>query len=223
MSRGNKNIGNFLGFDSFHSTFASNLETKELILHKSLQMFKTLGVKSVSMDDIAKELSISKKTIYQHYKDKKELVHEAFDHDLELDKRACFETCEQTDNAIQQFLNISAFISHNLKDMNPAVLYDLRKYYPECGKRFDNFSNEVIYKFMLSNTALGIEQGYYREDLKPEFISSIYISMVKEFMKADLNKLGLSLKDLHKEMITYHLYAICTTQGINYFKKHLYQ
>ncbi|MFY0643786.1 MAG: TetR/AcrR family transcriptional regulator [Bacteroidia bacterium] len=184
-------------------------------------MFKTLGVKSVSMDDIAKELSISKKTIYQHYKDKKELVNEAFGHDLELDKRACMETCEQTENAIQQFLNISSFISNNLKDMNPAVLYDLRKYYPECSNRFDNFTKEVVYEFMLNNIVIGIEQGLYRKDLHPEFASTIYISLVREFTTMGLNQLGLKLQNLHKEMITYHLYAICTTKGINYFKKHL--
>jgi AcrR family transcriptional regulator len=175
------------------------------------------------MDDLAKEMSISKKTIYQHYKDKRALVKEAFDHDLAMDKAACFETCAKTENAIQQFLNISLWVNNNLKGMNPTVLFDLQKYYPECWKSFDNFTREVIYKFMLNNLNSGIEQGYYRSDLHSEFVTTVYISMVKQLVQSEYKQIDLSIAEIHHHAISYHLAAICTPKGKEYLNQHLIQ
>ena len=174
------------------------------------------------MDDLAKELSISKKTIYQHYKDKRDLVHAVFEYDLERDKRTCIETAQQTENAIQQFLNISTFVNNNLKDMNPSVLFDLRKYYPECWKQFDGFTKDVVHSFVINNLELGIEQGYYRKEVHKELIAHIYISLVRELVMPKVRRLGdLSLAEIHKEAIMYHLHAITTPKGKKYLTQHL--
>lgn len=209
-------------FPKFPLYICPRLDIKENILLTSLHLFKTIGIKSVSMDDLARELSISKKTIYQHYKDKRALVNAVFEYDLELDKRTCTEAVQQTENAIQQFLNISTFVNNNLKEMNPSVLFDLRKYYPECWKQFNGFTKDVIHNFVINNLELGIEQGFYRKEIRKELIAHIYIALVRELVLPNLRRPSdLSLAEFHKEAIMYHLHAITTPKGKEYLSQHL--
>lgn len=200
----------------------TELETKELILAKSRHLFKSVGIKSVSMDDLAKELGMSKKTIYLHFKDKKDLVTEVFQYDIEKDKHACTHACSATDNAIQQFINISLLVNNNLKNMNPAVLFDLKKYYPNCWKQFDAFTNDFIFNFVVNNIEAGKDQGYYRPELNSKVVAMVYIALVQSLVQSSFKShKDIPLNVLHNHMIDYHLHGICTKQGKEYIQQHL--
>lgn len=174
------------------------------------------------MDDLAKELGMSKKTIYQHFKDKKELVQAVFLFDIEMDKFECTKACNDSDNAIQQFINILLFVNSNLKDMNPTVIFDLKKYYPHCWKQFDSFTNDFIFNFVIENIKLGISQGLYRKNLDPQITGTIYISLVHSIIQSGINSnYKISLAKVHEHIMDYHFHAICTEQGLHYLEEHL--
>lgn len=174
------------------------------------------------MDDLAKELGMSKKTIYQHFKDKRSLVEAVFLYDLDMDKKQCAMSYQTTDNAIQQFINILLFVNANLKGMNPSVIFDLKKYYPQCWKHFDAFTSDFIFTYITQNIEAGIEQGYYRPTLEPKVVGMIYITLVQAMVHSELEKnKHISLSKVHEHLMDYHIHAICTPKGLEYLTEHL--
>src|SRR5678815_4133030 len=105
------------------------MEPKERILSKSNDLFSRYGIRSVSMDDIAAQLGMSKKTLYQYYTDKDELVNAVFDIILSVNKNNCTECTKKGENAIQEVFLSFDIMAEMLKTMNPSVLYDMQKYH----------------------------------------------------------------------------------------------
>ena len=222
-SKSIKNIGNDLRFKSFlRIHLQSNLETKEKITRKALQIFKKLGIKSVSMDDLARELGMSKKTIYQHFKDKRELVSESMEYEMDMDREACLKVFEQNDNAVQQMINISSYVQSNLEGINPAVLYDIEKYYPNCWTKFKEYSESFVLKSVKFNLEKGIAEGDYRSDIDIHKVASIYVYLVDSFTNSEfLARTGGNVTEIQQHIIQYHLHAICTEKGLTYYKQHI--
>lgn len=174
------------------------------------------------MDDLASALGMSKKTIYQHFKDKRELVNAVFMYDLEHDKRACIAAGCASHNAIQQFINIGLAVNTNLKEVNPAVIFDLKKYYPKCWEQFESFTGDFVFVNIKNNLELGIEQGFYRKNINPKVVAMIYISLIKTILENSfLTHKDIPLAAMHQQIIDYHLHAICTPKGIEYLEQNL--
>jgi len=200
----------------------SNLVELQKILLGAAGLFMRIGIKSVSMDDIAREVGISKKTIYKHFKDKKDLVHNVVMLDLEQDKTQ-FTACYNTEhNAVQKMINISRNISHLHKDINPTVIYDLQKYYPSEWKNVQDFRTDFCLKSVTENIEEGVIDGYYRKDIKTQIAAHMYITLIEGMMEQLLDKNNnYNFQTLHLQMVTYHLYGICTKKGRNYLKLHI--
>src|ERR1700712_2218612 len=102
------------------------MEAKERILEKSQELFAKYGIRSVSMDDIAAQLGMSKKTLYQYYDDKDELVKSVFSQILEENKKECEHCNKIGDNAIHEVFISFDMVEEMLSNMNPSVLHDLQ-------------------------------------------------------------------------------------------------
>lgn len=200
----------------------STLETRDLIIEAALHHFKRKGVKNVSMDDIAKELRISKKTLYQHCGTKEDLVLDVFQFDLGRKQQICFEAISSSSNAIEQLLSISIFINNSLEDITPQVLDDIDRYYPKCKALLEDFSHGFVYDFLRSNLRDGIAQGYYRDNLDINTVCQFYIYLINGLIP---NTFTLTrekgVASFHKELYTYHLHAICSDKGVEFLKNHL--
>ena len=178
------------------------------------------GIKSITMDDVARELAISKKTLYQYFADKSDLVKKVFTTHLEFISKQCRTACDQSKGAIDQLLQLSTMRADDLSKMNPSLLYDLKKYYPERWQELDNYKNEFIFNIIENNLRNGIESGLYREDLNREVVARFYVYLVDIVMDADgVMRQKFDVKILHHEMVTYHLRAICTKKGLDYLNK----
>ena len=181
-----------------------------------------IGIKSVSMDDIARELGISKKTIYKHFKDKKELISNVIKFDIDQEKCLCEDCYNSTENAVQQMIDISRHISHSHKDVNPTVIYDLQKYYPEEWAIMENFRNDFVRSAILKNIEKGRLEGLYRTDIEPDIIALIYITLISGMMlqltKSDND---YNFVTLHRQMVSYHLSGICNQNGREYLEQHI--
>ena len=188
---------------------------KEKILHKATDLFLTYGVKSVTMDDIAKELAISKKTIYTFFSTKTKLV-EATTYYLFHKINSEIQTiCSLGKNPIQELFMIKTLVLEHLKNEESSPQYQLQKYYPELyisvrQKQFDSI-NDCISK----NLEKGIKNNYYRKGLDINLITRFYFIGIIGIKNIDLfpkNKFGMPY--LMNNFLEYHIRAIATKKGI---------
>ncbi len=195
------------------------------ILQQVSELYFKYGIKSVTMDDVARELGMSKKTLYEYFSDKNDLVGQFLDFHIQK-IRVVFEV-EKVDkddkgNAIDHLLFISKIMMNFLKDLNPSVHYDLQKYYPEIFKSLFEYKRNNMLDSVKQNVLRGMKEGLYRKDLNPEIIAHIYVSRVEASMDADfLRNKDITHSELFTEMITYHIRGISSKKGIEYFEKQI--
>jgi len=190
----------------------------EKILEGCEKLFRKFGIKSLSMDDIARELGMSKKTIYLHVSDKNDLVIKTFAHILNLNESKCSKIHDNSLNPVEEILFLSRSISEETKGINPTVFYDLRKFYPEAWLLFENHSNQFIYIQIKDNLSKGKVQGFYRTDINEDIIARLYISMVQTISNPELfSNIDYNFSNVYNEMIKYHFHGICTDKGREIF------
>ncbi len=197
------------------------LDTSDRIKAKAHALFMQYGLRSVSMDDIAKELRVSKKTIYQFYIDKDALVDEVMTAVFENDKVCCNAYKEKAENAVQEvFLSID-FIVDMFKEMNPSVLYDLQKFHPKSFERFVLHKDNFLYNLILSNIKIGIKEELYRADLNAEVIARYRVeSMLFPLNPNFQSKLKTTMAKVEEEITLNFLYGLVTPKGYKLITKY---
>ncbi|MFT7592572.1 MAG: AcrR family transcriptional regulator [bacterium] len=197
------------------------MDVKEQILEKSLGLFMRYGIKSVSMDDISREIGVSKKTVYQHVSDKRDLVRQTFERHLNSDEAFCTRMMDETNNPIQQLLNLAKHIVDNFSQMNPSTMFDIQKYYPSCWELFHDHKNKYIQSQVIDNLKLGIKTGHYRPELNVDIISKLYICLIDSTVNPDtFPAKEFDRVSIFVQLFDYHLHAIMTSEGTKYFNKH---
>jgi AcrR family transcriptional regulator len=193
---------------------------KDQILNKATEMFLTLGFKSVTMDDIATEMGISKKTIYQHFSNKDSLVKTVTTSLFETISYGIDEIILADKNPIEELFSIKEFVMQNLKDENTSPIYQLQKYYPKIHKslmikQFDKMGSCVI-----ENLEKGIQLGLFRNDIHKELIARFYFAGMTSIKDVEIfNPKDFSSKIVQSNYLEYHLRAICTPSGIKQLEK----
>lgn len=199
------------------------MEEKKLhIIQNVGLMYLKYGIRGVTMDDVATEFGVSKKTLYQFFKDKKDLVSEVVDYYLE--NPLCDLRIQEAENAIDNIFAIRQHVANILKVYNNNVEFDLKKQYPELYKKVHDAKRQKIFENMMENLKQGISQGMYRTDIDPIFIAKLQIGRMlytlnpeyKIFEEYEVNSLSF-----FDSVMNYHMPAICTEKGLNYYKKQL--
>jgi TetR/AcrR family transcriptional regulator, cholesterol catabolism regulator len=192
------------------------------ILQKVSELYFKYGIKSVTMDDVARELGISKKTLYENFIDKNDLVGKFLEFHIQK-IRCVFEQEKEDDgNAIDHLLFISKIMRNFLQEMNPSVHYDLQKYYPAIFKSLFEYKRNNMLNSVKQNIIRGMKEGVYRKDLNPDIIAHIYVNRVEASMDADFLKTNdFTSSELFSEMFTYHIRGISSKKGIEYFEKQI--
>jgi len=183
-------------------------------------MFITLGFKSVTMDDIANELAISKKTIYTHFKNKTELVHEVTMSIFETISCGIDHICDLQKNPIEELYEIKKLVMLHLKNEHSSPQYQLQKYYPEISVALKAKHYEKMSDCTLGNLKRGIEMGLYRKNINVDFVSRIYfigVNGIKDEMLFPINK--FPKVGLFEDYLEYHLRSIVTKQGLQILNK----
>jgi len=187
------------------------------ILPRVTDIFMRFGFRSVTMDDIAKQLRMSKKTLYQHVADKKDLICKCLEHGQAKDRCYVIDVMEQDINAIDQMFAISEKVVNQLKDVHPSIFFDLEKYYPEAWENILTFKNDFIYGMILQNINKGIEEGLYREDLNGPVIARVYVRRMDDLWSGDIfPEEDMSFPDIYLELMRYHIRGIASQKGIDY-------
>jgi len=187
---------------------------REKILHKATDMFLNLGFKSVTMDDIANGMGISKKTIYAHYENKTKLVEACTDNLFEVISSGIDQICALEKNPIKELYEIKKFVMMHLKDEKSSPQYQLQKYYPKIYEVLKVREYEVMLVCVIDNIKRGLELGIYRPNLDVDFVSRIYYAGVFAIKDNALfpNK-EFKMITLEDYFLEYHLRGIVTPKG----------
>lgn len=193
---------------------------RDKILNKAADLFLSLGFKSVTMDDIAQELGISKKTIYSHFKTKTELVeattlniYENITHGIDC-------ICAMHNDPIEELYAIKKFMMVHLNNQKASPQYQLQKYYPEICSTLKSMQFDKMKDCTVKNVTRGIELGLYRPNLDVNFVSRIYYTGISGIKDETLFPSNLFPKaKILEDYLEYHLRGIVTKEGLKTLKK----
>ncbi len=199
------------------------MEDKKLHILKNVGiLYLKFGIRSVTMDDVAREFGISKKTLYQYFKDKADLVTQVVDFYLE---NPMFDlNASRNGNAIDRYFALRSHISKILKYFNNNIEFDLKKQYPQLFKKVHNIKRHKIFSSTVQNINEGIEAGLYRAGLDVELIAKLQVGRMLYTLNPDneiFTETEVATIELFDKVIEYHMQAICTEKGIKYFKQQL--
>ncbi len=205
----------------FKMVAPQDIETKSRILDTAHDLFYKYGIRSVSMDDIAHSLSISKKTIYRWFNEKEEIVHACCTGDLEEHYRNCEEINRNSRDAVHEIIGIMNFLSEMFSRMNPNLFYDLKKYHPHSYKAFRNFKEKKLLPMVEENLKRGVMEGLYREDINIKILSRLRIEQVELGLNAEIFPPSkYNYPEVQIALIDHFLHGIVTIKGMKLIDKY---
>ncbi|OMP31981.1 MULTISPECIES: TetR/AcrR family transcriptional regulator [Mangrovimonas] len=194
---------------------------KDDILKTASELFLTYGFKSVTMDEIANALGMSKKTIYQYFENKNVLVEATTLYMFNLISNGINEIRAQKLNPIEEIFEIKRFSMQHLKDEKSSPQYQLQKYYPKIFESLKNNQFCVMEDCVACNLTAGVEQGLYRDTINIQFVTKIYFNCMMALKDKELFPLNhFSMHELMNHYLEYHLRGICTEKGLEILKKY---
>ena len=190
-------------------------DTKAWIAKEAGALFMRYGIRSVSMDDIARQVSMSKKTLYQHYNDKDALVVAVVQAKFEEDRHDFDSVGQEAENTIEECILFSKMFRKRVKDLNPSLLYDLKKYYPKAWKMFEEH-REACYEAMLKNMlARGKQEGYFRKEINENILVRMRIHQVEMGFDPDIfPPQDFDTWEVQRSLLDLFFNGICTTKGL---------
>jgi transcriptional regulator with XRE-family HTH domain len=197
---------------------------RQIILETSNELFLNLGFKSVTMDEIAKKMGVSKKTIYKYFENKTELVAAVTDYMFDTVSCGIEGICALQMNPIEEIFSIKKLVMKHLKDEKSSPQYQLQKYYPEIYASLTQKQFHIMQVCVVNNLKQGIEKGLYRAHIDLEFISIIYFNGMVGIKNKDLFPLtDYSMNTLMNHYLEYHLRGIATAKGLQELNNQLIQ
>lgn len=192
------------------------METKERIIQEARTLFLRLGIRSVSMDEIATHLGISKKTVYQHFQDKDELVDRVLQMQINNMQAETTETVQSASNAIEEIFNTMDMMVKHSRNMNPMVLFDLQKYHLSSFQKFHAYKNDFLLNIISNNLKKGVEEGLYRSDIKIEILSKFRLETLMIGFNMDAFPADkYNVTEVSLVIIENFLYGLATEKGFN--------
>lgn len=194
---------------------------QERIAHTAKEMILNLGVRSVSMDDIAGKLGISKKTIYQYYSDKDGLIAHVFEQLIKYNVGLCCRDKELSENAIHEaMLNIES-VSTMFQTVNPNVINDLWKYYPSVFQAFQAHKDKYVFDIVKANILRGQEENLYRQNLQVDILARYRVEALLIFFSESFRKhIDANFAVIESEVITHFIYGLVTPLGYEMIEKY---
>lgn len=184
------------------------------IVEKVRELYEKYGIRSVTMDDVVHEMGISKKTLYEYFSDKTELVAAVMESLYQQRKHFMSEALGDKVNAVEEMLSYYIVQTKMIKDHKPTLNYDLKKYYPDIYTQVTERKRKHIYESVFRNLQQGKEQGLYRDDLNEEIIARLNLMRVEAIMSSGIFKQEeIVAPDFFKEIFTYHMYGIVSDKG----------
>lgn len=200
------------------------MEQQDRIVQKAHELFMRYGIRSVSMDEVANHLGISKKTIYQFFADKDALVEAAIDIEIRRNTSECLMQKEHCENPIHEVFLAVDMVLDTLSKLNPNVLYDLEKYHPRAFKKHNEFKSKFLYNVIRTNIENGIKQGLYRGEVNADIMARFRLASTFLIFNQELFPMGKhSATTVLMEITDNFLYGLVTSKGMKMIHKYKQQ
>jgi AcrR family transcriptional regulator len=192
-------------------------EKKLEILEKAAAVFMRLGIKSVTMDEMATQLGMSKKTVYLYFKDKNDLVCQIIEAKTKLDATMCMSMRQIVPTAIDEMVQIGKFIMTSFAEIHPSVFFDLQKYHADAWQIIHKHKWDFVKKTISENIARGQKEGLYLPDLDPDFYARLYVTITDGVFSG----LGFPMNEfkfdtLFFEIINFYIRGLANEKGQEY-------
>ena len=194
----------------------------ERIIQGSEDLFLRAGIKSITMDDIAKHIGMSKKTIYQFFKDKNELVTSLVKKKLKDDENQINDIISKSENVIEEMINMMKCSEDVFSRINPIVMHDMQKYHPEAWAEFQKFKAEILISTLEELLRKGMKQGYIRTDIDVKIIARMRVSQIELGFNTEIFPVAeFNTWKVQIQFLDHFNYGICTLKGyklLNHYK-----
>ena len=198
-------------------------DTKERIKKAAHDLVMKFGLRSVSMDDIAGSVGMSKKTLYHHYQDKDELVTAVIEGVLADNQCICQQHEKAAENAVHEIFLAMEMMVEMFQTMNPSIIFEMQKYYPVAYEKFHQHKTKFLLCHMQQNMERGIKEELYRTDVNPQILArfrveSMFIPFNPDFQRSLKN---YNLLELEEQIITHFLFGLVTLKGYKLATKYM--
>lgn len=198
------------------------MDTKQRILNAAYELFLRFGIKSVTMDDIAKHLAMSKKTIYQFFRDKDEVVHSLMQQKIAEDERDFTAIAEKSAHVVEEVFNCMHQMHAIFSQVNPNIFYDLQKYHPKSWELFLTFKISFVIRQVEQSLERGKKDGYVREDVNSTILARLRMEEIEMGLNPKVYPSDkFKILDVQLALTEHFLYGVCTLKGhrlINRYK-----
>ena len=195
---------------------------KEKILEGAEHLFMRYGIKSMTMDDIAKHLTVSKKTIYQHFSDKNALLESVMENHMKQEQLQIEQIRSESSNAIEELYKLSKYIKSMMMEMNASLIMDMQKYHPNAWKYFQVHKHDCITTNILMNLKWGIEEGYFRADMNCEILALLRVEQIElGFNTLIFSSPNYTIVDVQMELLNHFIYGIVTPKGLELYNEYI--
>lgn len=190
------------------------MEPKERIQLKAEELFMQYGIRSVSMDDIANSLGMSKKTLYQYYGDKDDLVNAVVEAHVTVMEADCLNCRGEARDAIHEIFIMMERIVVEFSNLNPMVLYDLEKFHFKAYQRFREHKEKFLARIIRDNIEWGIREELYRSDINVDVITKFRLeSMMVPFNVGLFPPGRYNMGILSQAILEHFIYGLATIKG----------
>lgn len=190
------------------------IDIQNRIKGKAHELFFQYGLRSVSMDDIASALGMSKKTIYQYFADKDELVDAVVSHVLTHNQACCESDKQAADNAVHEIFLAIDMMAEMFRTMNNSLLFDMQKYHPSAFAKFLKHKNEFMFRVISENMQRGIREELYRPEINVGLLSRYRLEcMMIAFNPMFSESVGMSVLEIQRELTLHFLHGVVSGKG----------
>lgn len=197
---------------------------KERILTAAEQLFWKYGVRSVTMEDIAKQLGISKKTIYQHFTDKEAILYQVMQKKIDSDVTEMHCVATETTNPIEELLMVLEMMRRNQHEVSPNLLIDIKRYYPQAFGLFWQHMDQHLMKHILENIQKGVSQELYRSDINPAILARMRVEQIELAFNNDFFPTNqYSMLEVQRELMHHFVRGMLTEQGFTIYNLYVNQ
>lgn len=186
------------------------------ILAKSYELFNKYGIRSITMDDVSRELGISKKTLYEYIANKEDLVRKFVESDVKRREENFQLILSMNHNAIEELFEVHNLIKQMINEYNPSTEFDLKKYYPEIFLDIKDGKRQKMFEALLNNLIKGKQEGLYRRELDENIIAKLYVSRIESACENDIfTQEEYKSPAFINEIIVYHVRGVANKKGID--------
>lgn len=198
------------------------MEAKEKILNSAQELFIQYGIRSVTMDDVARDASMSKKTLYQYFDNKDSLVTEVALNHFKQETKEFEEIDQVAEDAIHEILLTSQCLREHVFKMNPSLLYDMQKYHGRAWQEYLNFKQTTIRGHIERNIERGKKEGLFRNGLNARALSTLRVECVQLVFNTKLfPRDEYDLPSVQMQILDHFVHGLLTNEGKMKYEEYL--